>query len=135
MDHRKDYGQIQIAPEAEALEKDQTEDLGDQMSTEKPVEKETEEKEKEEIEIVEERMYNLPFRRVWATPRGKRTPRALRMLREYVGRHMKVENVVISNEINEQIWEKGIGKPPRNLRIRVVKDKEGKVIVYPAKGG
>jgi len=104
------------------------------MSAEKPVE-EAEEKEKEEIEIVEEKMYSLPFRRVWATPRGKRTPRALRMLREYVGRHMKVESVVISNEINEQIWKRGISKPPRNLRIRAVKDKEGKVIVYPAKEG
>jgi len=51
-----------------------------------------------------------------------------------VGRHMKVENVVISNEVNEQIWSKGMSKPPRNLRIRAVKDKEGKVIVYPAKG-
>lgn len=103
------------------------------MSSEKPVEKEKE-KEKEEIEIVEERIYNLPFRRVWGTPRWKRTPRAVRMLREYVGRHMKVENVVISNEVNEQIWSRGMSKPPRKLRIRVVKDKEGKVIVYPAKG-
>jgi len=133
VDRREDYGQVQIPPEAEALEKDETEDLGDQMSSEKPVEEE-EEKEKEEIEIVEERIYNLPFRRVWATPRGKRTPRAIRMLREYVGRHMKVENVVISNEVNEQIWSRGMSKPPRKLRIRAVKDKEGKVIVYPAKG-
>lgn len=104
------------------------------MSAEKPVEPEAEE-EKEEIEVVEERMYNIPFRRVWITPRGKRTPRAVRMLREYIGRHMKVENIVISNEVNEQIWAKGISKPPRNLRVRAVKDKEGKVIVYPAKGG
>jgi len=104
------------------------------MSTEKPAE-EAAEKEKEDVEIVEERMYNLPFRRVWATPRGKRTPRAIRMVREYVGRHMKVENVVISNEVNEQIWKRGMSKPPRNLRIRAVKDKEGKVIVYPAKEG
>ncbi len=107
------------------------------MSSEKQVEEEEKEekKEKEEMEIVEERIYNLPFRRVWTTPRWKRTPRAIRMLREYVRRHMKVENVVISNEVNEQIWSKGMSKPPRNLRIRAVKDKEGKVIVYLAKGG
>ncbi len=105
------------------------------MSAEKTVEKQEPEEEKEEIEIVEERMYVVPFRRVWATPRGKRTPRAVRVLREYVARHMKVGEVVISNEVNEQIWSRGISKPPRNLRIRAVKDKEGKVIVYPAKGG
>jgi large subunit ribosomal protein L31e len=101
------------------------------MSAEKPPEK-PEGKEKEEIEIVEERIYNLPIRRIWATPRRRRTPRAIRMLREYVGRHMKAENIVISNEINEEIWKRGISKPPRKLRIRAVKDKKGKVIVYPA---
>lgn len=103
------------------------------MSEEKPVEAEKEEE--EEIEVVEERLYTFPFRRLWGAPRGKRTPRAVRMLKEYVKRHMKVENVIISNEINEQIWSRGISKPPRNLKIRVVKDKEGKVIVYPPKAG
>lgn len=103
------------------------------MSEEKPVE--AEKKEEEEIEVVEERVYTFPFRRLWGAPRGKRTPRAVRMLKEYVKRHMKVENVIISNEINEQIWSRGISKPPRNLKIRAVKDKEGKVIVYPPKAG
>lgn len=102
------------------------------VSEEKPVE--AEKKEEEEIEVVEERLYTFPFRRLWGAPRGKRTPRAVRMLKEYVKRHMKVENVIISNEINEQIWSRGISKPPRNLKIRAVKDKEGKVIVYPPKG-
>lgn len=102
------------------------------VSEEKPVEAEKEEE--EEIEVVEERLYTFPFRRLWGAPRRKRTPRAVRMLKEYVKRHMKVENVIISNEINEQIWARGISKPPRNLKIRAVKDKEGKVIVYPPKG-
>ena len=105
------------------------------MSETKPVEKEEEKEEGEEIEIVEEREYTFPFRRVWGTPRGKRAPRAVRVLKEYVKRHMKVEDVILSNEINEQIWARGINKPPRNLRIRAVKDKEGKVIVYPPKVG
>jgi large subunit ribosomal protein L31e len=105
------------------------------MSEEKPVKMDEaeEEREEEEVEVVEERLYTFPFRKVWATPRGKRTPRAVRMLKEYVRRHMKVDTVIISNEINEQIWSRGISKPPRSLKIRVVKDKEGKVIVYPPK--
>ena len=103
------------------------------MSEEKPVE--TEEEKEEEIEIVEERTYTVPFRLVWGTPRARRTPRAVKMVKEYVRRHMKVEDVIISNEINEQIWSRGIHKPPRRLRIRAVKDKEGKVIVYPPKVG
>jgi large subunit ribosomal protein L31e len=103
---------------------------------ETPVEetKEEPEKDEEEIEVVEERTYLLPFQKVWRMPRQARAPKAARMLREYVQRHMKVDEVLLSNEVNEQIWAKGITNPPRKLRVRMVKDKEGKVTVYPAKG-
>jgi large subunit ribosomal protein L31e len=93
---------------------------------------EEEEEEGEEIEVVEERIYTIPFRKVWITPRGKRTPRAARTLRAFVKRHMKAENVEISNEVNEELWARGIRKPPREITVRLVKDKEGRVIVYPA---
>jgi large subunit ribosomal protein L31e len=99
---------------------------------EKEEEEAEEEEEKEEIEIVEERICTIPFRKVWATPMGKRTPRASRVLRAFVKRHMKAENVEISNEVNEELWARGIRKPPRKITVRLVKDKEGRVIVYPA---
>jgi len=94
-------------------------------------EEEAEEPE-EEVEIVEERIYTIPFRKAWATPRGKRTPHVVRMLRGFVQRHMKTEDVKISNEVNEQLWARSTKKPPRQITVRLVKDKEGKVIVYPA---
>ena len=88
----------------------------------------------EEIEVVEEKIYTIPLRHVWVvTPRGKRAPRAVRDVRSYVSRHMKAEEVSISNEVNEAIWARSINKPPRKIAVRAVKDKEGKVIVYPAK--
>jgi large subunit ribosomal protein L31e len=46
---------------------------------------------------------------------------------------MRADEVSISNEINEALWERGINKPPRKITVRAVKDKEGKVVVYPAK--
>jgi len=92
------------------------------------------EKAEEEIEVVEEKLYTVNFRKAWITPRGKRTPRAVRMLRDFVKRHMKTEDVIISNEINEKLWSRSIKKPPRKLRVRVVKDKEGNVIVFPVQG-
>jgi large subunit ribosomal protein L31e len=99
------------------------------------VEPEAEEKEgEEEIEVVEEKVYTISLRHVWVvTPRGKRAPRAVRDVRAFVSRHMKAEEVAISDEINSAIWSRGINKPPRKITVRAVKDKEGKVIVYPAK--
>lgn len=124
--------------EAEEEETEEQPSVQEEVAAEKAEEEETaeaaaeEEGEEEEIEIVEERIYTIPFRRVWATPRGKRTPRASRMLRDFVRRHMKTEDVRISNEVNEELWARGIKKPPRQMKVRLVKDKEGKVIVYPA---
>ena len=89
----------------------------------------------EEIEVVEEKVYTISLRHVYAvTPRGRRAPRAVRDVRNYVARHMKSEEVAVSNEINSAIWSRSINKPPRKITVRAVKDKEGKVIIYPAKG-
>jgi len=115
-------------------------EVEEEAAAEKPEKKEAEEAEEEEaaeegeeeIEVVEERVYTIPFRKVWSTPRGKRTPRASRMLRDFVRRHMKTENVEISNQVNEELWARSIRKPPRQIKVRLVKDKEGRVIVYPA---
>lgn len=88
----------------------------------------------EEIEVVEEKIYTIPLRHVWVvTPRGKRAPRAVRDVRDFVARHMKAEEVAISNEVNAAVWARSINKPPRKITVRAVKDKEGKVIVYPSK--
>ena len=113
--------------------------------TEEAVEEEAEE-EAEEIkpEIVDERIYTVPLGRAWVTPRRKRAPRAVRLVRGFIERHMKVGagpegedeagRLVISNEVNEKIWRRGIEKPPRRIRVRAVKDVEGTVTVYLAEG-
>jgi large subunit ribosomal protein L31e len=131
------------AEEAEAVEKAE-EELAEE-EVEEVLEAEKEEKKKiEEEEIVEENFYTIPLRRAWISPRKKRAPRAMRILKSFVKKHMKLrmeaegeeeaERLVISNEVNEKIWGRGIEKPPRKIRVRAVKDKEGVVTVYLAEG-
>jgi large subunit ribosomal protein L31e len=141
----------QPAEEAGAEEELETEAETKEAETKevaKPEEAEAEEKPEkkpEEEEIVEERIYTIPLRRAWIAPRKKRTPRAMRIVKGFVQRHMKVETevkgeeeeegrLVISNEVNEKLWSRGIEKPPRNIRVRAVKDKEGVVTLYLAEG-
>ena len=96
-----------------------------------------EEKEEAEAEdIVEERIYTVPLSRAWIGPRNKRAPRAIRILRNFIMRHMKIdeESLRISNEVNERVWSRGIQKPPRKIRIRAVKNKEGIVTIRLAEG-
>jgi len=103
-------------------------------------------KEEDEVDedIVEERFYTIPLSKVWIVPRKKRAPKAARIVRSFVLKHMKVrteaegeeepERLVIDNEVNEKLWERSIEKPPRKIRVRVVKDKEGVVTVLLAEG-
>ena len=83
-------------------------------------------------EFVEERVYVIPLRDVWRAPRKRRAPRAIRLIREFISRHMKAETVKVANDVNEKIWERGAEKPPRKIKVRAAKDKEGKVTVYLA---
>jgi large subunit ribosomal protein L31e len=104
------------------------------------------ERKEAEEEIVEERLYTIPLGRAWISPRKKRAPRAMRLIRSFVERHMKmrgggskegmeeVGRLLISNEVNEKVWSRGIEKPPRKIRVRLAKDKEGTVTVYLAQG-
>jgi len=106
-----------------------------------------EEKVEEEEEIVEEKIYTVPLGKCWIVPPNKRAPKAMRIIRSFVVKHMKLEQrkaegeeeeepkrLVISNDVNERVWGRGIEKPPRKIRIRAAKDKEGNVTVYLAEG-
>ncbi len=79
-----------------------------------------------------ERNYIVPFYpKLNSIPRNKRAPRAMRLLKEFIKRHMKVddENIYISQEVNEYIWQRGIQKPPRKIPVRLVKYSDGVVEV------
>ena len=134
------------AEESEALEEpEEIEEIAEEEEIiEEAAEEAEEEAEEVKPEIVDERIYTIPLGRAWVTPRRKRAPRAVRLVRGFVERHMKVGaategegeagRLVISNEVNEKIWSRGIQKPPRRIRVRAVKDVEGTVTVYLAEG-
>ena len=45
-------------------------------------------------------------------------------------RHFKPESLVITQEVNQAIWQRGIQKPPRKLKVRATKNIDGLVVVY-----
>ena len=125
-------------PEEEAEEEETLAEVEEEREVEKEKKKELEE------EIVEENFYTIPLRRAWVSQRKKRAPKAVRIIKSFVKKHMKIrteaegeeeaEILVISNEVNEKIWSRGIEKPPRKIRVRAVKDKEGVITVLLAEG-
>jgi len=96
---------------------------------------EVEAEEEEEEEIIDERIYTVPLRKAyWTGSRLRRANRSVRILREFVERHMKPEELLIQPEVNEKIWTRGITKPPRRVRIRATKNADNLVRVYLAEG-
>ena len=146
--------ELEETEETEELESEVPEEEDEELEDEEEEEEEEfleakerskkKEKELEEEDIVEERFYTIPLRKVWIAPRKKRAPRAARLVKSFVLKHMKVrteadeeeeaEKLVISNEVNEKLWSRGIEKPPRKIRVRVIKDKEGVVTILLAEG-
>ena len=102
-------------------------------------------KKKKDDEIVEERFYTIPLSRALVRPPKKRAPRAIQLIKEFINRHMKIQmrvteeeeedelpQLIISEEVNEKVWNRGIEKPPRKIKVRTTKDKDGNVTVYLA---
>ncbi len=80
----------------------------------------------------EERIYVIPLRDVRKAPRGRRTPRAVKIVREFLMRHMKARKVKIDEGLNKRLWERGIERTLRRVRVRAVKQDDGSVEAFLA---
>ena len=69
-----------------------------------------------------ERIYTIPLRDVKRVPRTKRSPRAMRYIREFIEKHMKTDDVIIDQSVNEKIWERGREKIPSKIKVRAVEE-------------
>ena len=89
----------------------------------------------EEEEIVEERTYTIPLGKALIRPPKKRAPRAMHMIRAFIAKHMKLTmrveeeeekelpTLVISKEVNEKVWGRGIEKPQGKFECAPLKTK------------
>jgi len=95
--------------------------------------KEKETKKSEKIE----RIYVIPLReKIRPVPRYKKTPKAVKTIKEFLVRHMKIRDgdlnkIKLDMYLNEQLWMRGIKKTLHKVKVKVVKDGEF-VRVYSA---
>jgi len=133
--------ELEEALAEETAETEETPETAEEEEEVKPSKK----KKEEDEDIVEERTYTIPLGKALVRPPKKRAPRAMQMIRAFITKHMKLTEtaeedeeekelptLVISQEVNEKVWSKGIEKPPRKIRVRAAKDKDGNVTVYLA---
>lgn len=78
-----------------------------------------------------ERIYTIPLGDVYDYNRRKRCGKAVKLVRAFLCRHMKAEaeTVRISQGTNSAILARGMQKPPRKIKVRVVRA-DGLVTAY-----
>jgi len=80
-----------------------------------------------EPKIVLEREYIIPLRKEFLkVPRYKRANRAVKTIKKFLVKHMKVydrdlKKIKIDKWLNEEIWFRGIKKPPTRIKIKAKK--------------
>lgn len=77
------------------------------------------------------RIYTINLGKARLTPRYRRTDRVVNMIREFARKHMKSNEVKVDQELNRHVWKRGKAHPPRRLRVRMIKDEDGIVIISP----
>ena len=105
-------------------------------------------------ELMQERLYTIPLRKLHKVSRSRRAPVAVRMVEDFITKHMKPERdgevlrtsaearkgsgeekqLFIDPPVNQFIWSRGIEKPPSKVRVRALKFEDGSVIIsadYP----
>ena len=75
----------------------------------------------------EEKIFVIPLRGVKKAPHYKRARRAAKVVRKYLAKHMKSEEIKLDPKINEKLFERGVKKPPTKIRVKAVKDEDGLV--------
>jgi len=77
-----------------------------------------------------EREYIIPLRKkVKIVPRYKKTNKAVRTIKEFLVRHMKIRDrdlkkVKIDKYLNEFLWHQGIRHPPVRIKVKAIKEGE-----------
>jgi large subunit ribosomal protein L31e len=84
-------------------------------------------KKEEKVEKIEKE-YVIPLRKkCLAVPRYRKTEKAIKTIKEFIVRHMKIRDrdlskVRINGYLNETMWMKGIRNPPHKIKVKAIKE-------------
>ncbi|MBI5047305.1 50S ribosomal protein L31e, partial [Candidatus Micrarchaeota archaeon] len=67
-----------------------------------------------------ERIYTIPLGKAYEAPQQKRVPKAVKLVRAFIVRHMKAKEmkIILSMALNNHLWMRSIKKPPRRVKVR-----------------
>ena len=81
-------------------------------------------------QLAQEREYIINLRReIHKVPRHKRTPKAIKAIKQFIAKHMRILNrdvskIKLDKWLNQELWFRGIRNPPTKIKVRVKRDGE-----------
>jgi ribosomal protein L31E len=83
------------------------------------------------VKEFKEKMITINLRRVFDKPSTKRAKSALFILKKAVRKETRMDNIKISNQVNEELWQNGLFKSIRKITVKVIPDKEFIRVLMP----
>lgn len=118
--------------QGEKKTEEKKEEKAEQKKQEKTVEKKEEKPEEKKREIVLERLYTIPLKRVLGDrPRMKRHTLHGPLVRKFAAKHFKTDEnqVRMHSGVSIALTKTGKNKMLAKLKVKISKDKEGRVLV------
>jgi len=81
------------------------------------------------VKEYKEKKITINLTKVCAKPMTKRTRAGIFLLKAKVRKETRAEEIMLSNQVNEAIWARGMYKCPRKITVKVVND-NGNARVY-----
>ncbi len=104
--------------------------MAEETKTEK---KPTKKKSKKKEKPPEEKVYTIPLGKSSKGARGDRVRNAVKILKKFLTEKLGLEEYTIEEDLNHLLWAKGAKKPPRSVKIKVVKSEEGVIVTTTGK--
>src|SRR3989338_609967 len=78
-----------------------------------------------QMDVVKE--FNVSIPNLVERPRIERAKRAVRELKWFLSRHLKMEEgkISLNSAVNEELWKGGAANPPRSVKVKVQVLKDG----------
>jgi|SRR3989344_7934432 len=74
--------------------------------------------------MADEKIYTIPLRDAYNKAHKKRVPYAKRLVESFIKTHTKAQSIKIGSHLNDELWKRGIEKPPSKVRVKSVMDEK-----------
>jgi large subunit ribosomal protein L31e len=72
-------------------------------------------------DVMDEKIYTINLRNaISKVPKWEKSKRSVAVVRKFLERHMKGDEVKIGKSITEEIWKGGNENPPKTIRIHAI---------------